>query len=282
MDDTKYYVERIILSCNGKDSSNITLLKSVVSYARALAESYGNMQFFKKMYRLHKHNSILVVLWGAEPTNGEKEILEKAYKSHMLIKKTKSNIYVEHRLVFPEQCDFDNMNLYYYRNYDSDIEVPPLSRYSGKMKKYSTAVFPLPDYGYGKDLTYPEFAEENENALYYLYSGIDHERDDYEHLKKYPHIVLSSYRKEGRTLRLENVFYYALELAEYYGNTHFPNKVARLHDHKGLLTVVWREMPTLKEKEYFLLAWESPIGDLSPNILHLLDLSATVRKNQTE
>jgi hypothetical protein len=73
--------------------------------------------------------------------------------------------------------------------------------------------------------------------------------------------------------RLNKVIGYICALAEHYGNRDLLNKIWRLHDHKGHLTVYWEYQPTPGEKEILLKAWESDIGD-SPcdgsNVEHIL------------
>lgn len=55
-------------------------------------------------------------------------------------------------------------------------------------------------------------------------------------------------------------------LADCYGNKNILDEVAKLHDHKGTLTVSWKEKPINGEKEMFLKAWARCIGDGSDNV----------------
>lgn len=71
-----------------------------------------------------------------------------------------------------------------------------------------------------------------------------------------------------RLERLNRVYGYALGIADQQGNAGFITKLARLHDHKGRLIVVWQHAPTDAEKAYFLRAWQSLIGDESSNVEH--------------
>ncbi len=68
--------------------------------------------------------------------------------------------------------------------------------------------------------------------------------------------------------RLRTVWGYAVGLADHYGNLDFKKKVAELHDHKGILTVKWKEAATAGEKEFFSRAWKSDIGDACENVEH--------------
>ena len=84
-------------------------------------------------------------------------------------------------------------------------------------------------------------------------------------------IELSAYNSETekyRIVRLERVIGYLCALAEYYGNEKILAKIAKLHDHKGTLTVTWKDTPSDGEKEFILRAWQSPIGDGADNIEH--------------
>jgi hypothetical protein len=71
-----------------------------------------------------------------------------------------------------------------------------------------------------------------------------------------------------RIERLNRVYGYAIGLADHAGNTECITKLAQVHDHKGNLIVVWTETPTEAEKEYFVKAWKSLIGDGTTNVEH--------------
>jgi len=77
-----------------------------------------------------------------------------------------------------------------------------------------------------------------------------------------------------RIERINRVYGYALGLADYFGNTRFIEKIVQLHDHKGSLIVVWTEEPTDAEKDYFVRAWQSKIGDESPRVEHEVEKAA--------
>jgi len=74
-----------------------------------------------------------------------------------------------------------------------------------------------------------------------------------------------------RLERLNRVYGYAIGLADTDGNRQCITKLARLHDHKGRLTITWRQTPTMPEKAYFLRAWHSLIGDGSDHVDHNLE-----------
>jgi len=74
-----------------------------------------------------------------------------------------------------------------------------------------------------------------------------------------------------RIERLNRVYGYAIALADSDGNGQCITKLARLHDHKGELTVTWRSEPTTPEKIYFQRAWHSLVGDRSDRVEHLME-----------
>lgn len=84
-------------------------------------------------------------------------------------------------------------------------------------------------------------------------------------------IEVTAYNSETeghRLIRIERVIGYLSAMAEYYGNDCLLEKIAKLHDHKGTLTVTWRKNPTVGEKEFVSKAWRSRIGDGADNVEH--------------
>jgi len=78
-------------------------------------------------------------------------------------------------------------------------------------------------------------------------------------------IKLTAYNGDtepGRIARLEAVKGYVWALAEQSGNADLLDKIERMHDHKGDLTVYWKRMPTPVEKEILKKAWSSRVGDM--------------------
>lgn len=73
-----------------------------------------------------------------------------------------------------------------------------------------------------------------------------------------------------RIERLGRVYGYAVALADVAGNTECISKIAQLHDHKGTLTVYWHLAPVEQEKNFFIQAWQSQIGDGSDHVEHLI------------
>lgn len=71
-----------------------------------------------------------------------------------------------------------------------------------------------------------------------------------------------------RIERLNRVYGYAMGLADSAGNAECITKLARLHDHKGSLIVVWHTEPTDAEKAFFAVAWKSRVGDETENVTH--------------
>ena len=84
-------------------------------------------------------------------------------------------------------------------------------------------------------------------------------------------ILASAYNSESETwrlVRIERVIGYICALSEHYGNEKLLSKIAKLHDHKGTLTVTWSSAPSEVEKEIISKAWCSSIGDGGGNVLH--------------
>ena len=72
-----------------------------------------------------------------------------------------------------------------------------------------------------------------------------------------------------RLLRIERVIGYVCALGEHCGNQALLSKIAKLHDHKGVLNVKWHQRPTAGEKEIVAKAWGSLIGDgAAENVEH--------------
>jgi hypothetical protein len=87
-------------------------------------------------------------------------------------------------------------------------------------------------------------------------------------------IERTAYEDEPRRLpRLSRVIGYVQALGDYYGNERVLDKVSKLLDYKGTMTVSWKERPTDGEKEMFVKAWESRIGDGAPNVEHEIETS---------
>ncbi len=75
-----------------------------------------------------------------------------------------------------------------------------------------------------------------------------------------------------RIERLNRVYGYAMALADSDSNTDCITKLAKLHDHKGTLMVIWHAAPTELERIYFMKAWKSKVGDESTHVEHALML----------
>jgi len=80
--------------------------------------------------------------------------------------------------------------------------------------------------------------------------------------------AFNSEMESYRIKRIERVIGYLCALAEHFGNDHLLSKIAKLHDHKGTLTVTWRSGPSTGEKEFITKAWCSRIGDGANNVKH--------------
>jgi hypothetical protein len=78
----------------------------------------------------------------------------------------------------------------------------------------------------------------------------------------------NSVTEPDRLERLSRVYGYVMALADQHANVHFIEKVTQIHDHKGTLIVFWNDAPSAAEKDYFVQAWASKIGDGSRNVEH--------------
>ena len=74
-----------------------------------------------------------------------------------------------------------------------------------------------------------------------------------------------------RVERLNRAYGYAIALADADGNKACITKLARLHDHKGNLIVYWWVAPTLREKSFFVQAWQSLVGDVTDHVSHEME-----------
>ena len=89
------------------------------------------------------------------------------------------------------------------------------------------------------------------------------------------HAKISATHSETEPDRLERlyrVYGYAMALADGDANVECITKLAKLHDHKGTLMVLWHSAPTESERTYFLKAWKSKVGDESKHVEHALML----------
>jgi hypothetical protein len=78
----------------------------------------------------------------------------------------------------------------------------------------------------------------------------------------------NSLTEPDRLERLSRVYGYVMALADGSACERFIEKVTQIHDHKGTLIVFWSDAPSDAEKQYFVHAWASKIGDGSRNVEH--------------
>ena len=79
----------------------------------------------------------------------------------------------------------------------------------------------------------------------------------------------NSMTEPDRIERLTRVYGYAVALADAHGmGEGFIEKFTQLHDHKGTLIVFWNDQPNEAERDFFVRAWASKIGDGSTNVEH--------------
>lgn len=81
-------------------------------------------------------------------------------------------------------------------------------------------------------------------------------------------VATNSDKEPWRPDRLQRVLGYVCSLADIFGNAVVMGKVEKVRDHKGALEVYWHSQPTEEEREFFLKAWGSEIGDRSKIIQH--------------
>ncbi|MBI3284258.1 MAG: hypothetical protein HYZ65_05320 [Burkholderiales bacterium] len=91
----------------------------------------------------------------------------------------------------------------------------------------------------------------------------------------------NSETEPDRLERLGRVYGYAIGMAEMDGNVACLSKLAKLHDHKGTLMVIWYAAPTTMEKSYFRRAWQSRLGDESERVEHALMLNEGAQPGET-
>ena len=84
----------------------------------------------------------------------------------------------------------------------------------------------------------------------------------------------NSNTEPDRLERLNRVYGYAVGLADMVGDSTFLGKLSHLHDHKGNLIVVWFEEPTAEQRNYWVRAWSSKIGDESSQVEHRVEAPA--------
>jgi hypothetical protein len=85
----------------------------------------------------------------------------------------------------------------------------------------------------------------------------------------HPVITATNSRTEpDRLERLHRVYGYIAALDDQAGGTGLIEKVSQMHDHKGVLIVFWAVAPTENEKQFFVQAWASKVGDGSANVEH--------------
>ena len=65
------------------EGSRLVRIERVIGYICALSDHYGNEKLLSKIVSLHDHKGTLTVTWRSDPTDGEKEILSKAWCSRI-------------------------------------------------------------------------------------------------------------------------------------------------------------------------------------------------------
>jgi hypothetical protein len=85
----------------------------------------------------------------------------------------------------------------------------------------------------------------------------------------------NSNTEPDRIERLNRVYGFAAGLAHLAGDEGFLPKLVQLHDHKGKLIVVWFEPPSDAQKNFFVTAWKSKVGDESDEVEHEVRAATT-------
>ncbi len=75
-----------------------------------------------------------------------------------------------------------------------------------------------------------------------------------------------------RLNRIHRLIGYAQALADIEENEAFYKKIENIFDHKGCLTIDWKENPTEQEKNYLQKAWESIVTDYESNSIEHISL----------
>lgn len=77
------YTDEINVTAYNSDSESYRLvrLQRVIGYLCALADHYGNENLLSKISELHDHKGELTVKFNTDLTDGEKEIITKAWLS---------------------------------------------------------------------------------------------------------------------------------------------------------------------------------------------------------
>jgi hypothetical protein len=76
----------------------------------------------------------------------------------------------------------------------------------------------------------------------------------------------NSQTESDRLERLNRVYGYMIGLADQAGDQAFITKLIQLHDHKGIMTVFLAGPLTAEEEQFCVKAWQSLVGDRSPNV----------------
>lgn len=77
------YSLNIIIEANREDEEpwRLNRIQRVVGYAQALADINNQEQFHTKIYSFLDYKGLLSVVWKSEPTDQEKEWIQKAWDS---------------------------------------------------------------------------------------------------------------------------------------------------------------------------------------------------------
>lgn len=85
-------------------------------------------------------------------------------------------------------------------------------------------------------------------------------------------VIISANRSDEEPFRLERlqrvVGYVCAKTED--SNSGIFSKIIEIRDHKGLLTVRWKDKPTKQEENVFKEAWLSHIGDLCDTVEHIV------------
>lgn len=93
------YIDEIEIDGSRADEDQpwrIRRIHALIGYAQALADLNGNEDYYKKIKSIYDLKGILFVVWKSQPTDAEKEFLQKGWESIVTDYEMNS---IEHELI---------------------------------------------------------------------------------------------------------------------------------------------------------------------------------------
>ncbi len=75
------YSDHIEITVYGMETFRKPRLSQIIGYVQALADIYGDHEVLNKISNLHDHKGTMSVTWKTSPTEREKAMFLKAWKS---------------------------------------------------------------------------------------------------------------------------------------------------------------------------------------------------------